>query len=205
MGLKALTEQAYIEELWHLAFHQEDDNQAMTFLTAYYDDSGSDETSPITTIGGPVMSKEQFKEFGREWSELLDSYRVPNPLHMTDFVRPFGKNIGMYPEMKLSLVSRISHFLFLIAVNYFSTVLRSTTPLTFASAQAAVSVADWVGGPGSQPVMSEPRHTLLAGRDCFFSDFAVVPPANPANPLSTLGAAVSAGKEASSGKSKSSC
>jgi hypothetical protein len=53
------------------------------------------------------MSKERFKEFDREWSGLLDSYRVPNPLHMTNFVRPFGKNIGMYPEMKLSLFSRI--------------------------------------------------------------------------------------------------
>jgi len=76
-------------------------------LTSYFDDSGSDQLSPITAIGDPTMSKEHFVDFDREWQKILYQYRIPSPLHMTDFVRPYGKHIGMRYEMKLALFSAL--------------------------------------------------------------------------------------------------
>jgi len=73
------------------------------FLTSYLDDSGSDDLSPLTAIGGPVMSKDAHQAFEGDWTKLLDRYQIPPPLHMNDFVRPHGKHIGMYPEMKMAL------------------------------------------------------------------------------------------------------
>ena len=85
--------------------HSDSPNRATMALTSYFDDSGSDDSSPITVIGGPVMSRNEFIAFARRWSQLLDLHRVPPPLHMADFVRPYGKHIGMHKEMKIALFS----------------------------------------------------------------------------------------------------
>jgi hypothetical protein len=80
--------------------------RATPVLRAYYDDSisGTDDVSPITAIGGPVMSHDRFVQFNDKWLKMLYRYRICPPLHMQDFVRPSGKHIGMYPELKLSLL-----------------------------------------------------------------------------------------------------
>jgi len=80
----------------------------MMFLTHYCDDSGTNDPSPVTAIGGPVMSKQSFKSFDGLWAKLLDSYGIFGPLHMRDFVRPHGRHIGIYPEMKLALFSAVA-------------------------------------------------------------------------------------------------
>ena len=54
-------------------------------LKAYYDDSGTDDSSQVTVLSGPVMSEQAFVEFEGKWSLLLDSYEIPHPLHMKDF------------------------------------------------------------------------------------------------------------------------
>lgn len=91
--------------------HHESEDQAMMFLTHYCDDSGSDDASPVTAIGGPVMSKERFAVFDDAWARLLHRYRISSPLHMTDFGRPHGKCIGMHFEMKLALFSEVAELI----------------------------------------------------------------------------------------------
>lgn len=75
----------------------------MIGLKHYLDDSGTDGLSPIVVIGGPVMQRLHFKEFAKRWRRLLDSYKIFGSLHMQDFVRPYGRHIGINPEMKLGL------------------------------------------------------------------------------------------------------
>jgi hypothetical protein len=77
-------------------------------LTSYFDDSGSEDNSAMTTLGGLVMSREAFLDFDKKWSRVLESYRISQPLKMTAFVRPYGKHIGMFHEMKLALFREIS-------------------------------------------------------------------------------------------------
>jgi Protein of unknown function (DUF3800) len=96
------------EQLWWFMHHSYAPGRQTYFLTSYMDDSGSDDLSPVTTIGGPIMSKDAFIDFSPKWSELLHKYRVPQPLHMTDFVRPHGKHIGMHYEIKKSLFRDVS-------------------------------------------------------------------------------------------------
>jgi hypothetical protein len=108
---ESAADREYIEELWYLMHHCENGDEAMTFLTSYYDDSGSDDLSPVTAIGGPVMLKEACTAFNIVWLKLLEQYRVFGPLHMTDFVRPHGKHIGMHFELKLALFSEIARLI----------------------------------------------------------------------------------------------
>jgi hypothetical protein len=91
-------------------------------LTAYLDDSGSDRDSAVVTIGGPVFSRIQFREFSKKWAVLLDKFRIPQPLHMKDFVRPHGKHIGIGEEMKVALFANLcklinSHKLYSLSIS----------------------------------------------------------------------------------------
>jgi hypothetical protein len=94
---------SYHDESWSLIHHSRSRGQLVLGLKAYFDDSGSDHRSSVAAIGGPVMSRILFREFGKEWPTMLGAYRIPEPLHMVDFVRPYGKHIGMGHEMKLAL------------------------------------------------------------------------------------------------------
>jgi len=94
---------SYADEVWWLLHHSYNPANKTFALTAYIDDSGSDDESALTALGGVIMSRGAFKDFSKKWSKFLKSYRVPEPLHMTDFVRPHGKHIGMHREMKLAL------------------------------------------------------------------------------------------------------
>jgi hypothetical protein len=130
---RSAVDQEYIEEMWHVMHHADDGDGAMTFLTSYYDDSGSEPLAPITAIGGPVMSRERFKSFDQKWRALLDHYQIFGPLHMADFVRPQGRHIGMYPEMKVSLFSKVSelinhHKLFSISISVPQADFRDRIP-----------------------------------------------------------------------------
>jgi Protein of unknown function (DUF3800) len=100
-------EAEYLDDLWFLLHHSEADDCLVTSLTAYFDDSGSDETSSLVTIGGPVMSRIQFKEFSVRWERMLAKHRISAPLHMTDFVRP-GKYCTRGSEMKRALFGDVA-------------------------------------------------------------------------------------------------
>jgi hypothetical protein len=105
-----LTEQeqsGYLDDLWFLLHHSEDEDRVVLGLTSYLDDSGSDDGSPLVTCGGPLMSRIQFKEFSARWAKMYErnqfsGYHLEQPLHMSDFVGS-GKYAGLYPEFKRSL------------------------------------------------------------------------------------------------------
>lgn len=123
----------YLENLWWLMHHSDSPDRTTMALTSYYDDSGSDDSSPITAIGGPVMSREDFLSFDNKWSALLHRHRIPPPLHMTDFVRPHGKHIGLHKEMKLDLFAEAvgiinDHKLFSVSVGIPQLDFKLTLP-----------------------------------------------------------------------------
>ncbi|UYO48530.1 DUF3800 domain-containing protein [Rhodopseudomonas palustris] len=45
--------------------------------TAYYDESGTHDGSPITVLGGLVGQAEHWAEFEREWKKILAKYNLP--------------------------------------------------------------------------------------------------------------------------------
>jgi len=51
------------------------------------------------------MSKRPFTRLDALWGKMLSDYRIDS-LHMADFVRPYGRYIGMYPELKLALFAK---------------------------------------------------------------------------------------------------
>jgi|HubBroStandDraft_6_1064221.scaffolds.fasta_scaffold75717_2 hypothetical protein len=77
-------------------------------LVCSLDDSGSDDLSEITAIGGVVMSADAEDDFGSAWIKMLRPYRVDPPLHLTEFIGPYGKYAGMYPELKKSLFNDVA-------------------------------------------------------------------------------------------------
>lgn len=90
------------EALWFLIHHSLSDNRRSVVFTCYVDDSGTEKQSKIVVLGGCVLDRENFRRFDDRWSKMLRRYRI-GALHMTDFVRPFGKHVGMYPELKIAL------------------------------------------------------------------------------------------------------
>jgi len=93
----------YLDSLWFLLHHSEDRNRRVVGLTSYLDDSGTHDGSAVVVIGGPVMSRIQFKAFCRRWKALLHKYRIPEPLHMKDF-----SSLGLYPEMRVAFLRAAS-------------------------------------------------------------------------------------------------
>ena len=96
----------------------------MLGLTCYLDDSGSDDKSPVTVVGGVGFSRIQLRAFCERWRPLLKKHRIPEPLHLTDFSRPFGRHVGMHREMKLALFGDIAklilrHYQFSISITVF--------------------------------------------------------------------------------------
>jgi len=95
------TDSNYAESLWWVMQHSDDPNKRALAVTCYCDDGGSEEHA-IALIGGLVMNKTQFLRFDQAWQKMLHEHRI-NSLHMTDFVRPNGRYVGMHYEMKLAL------------------------------------------------------------------------------------------------------
>jgi hypothetical protein len=97
----------YLDDLWWLLHHSDSDDNFVLGLTSYFDDSGSDDGSPLVTIGGPVITRIQFKEFGPRWTKILKQCEVDGPLHMTDFVYP-GKYCAWPAEFKRHLFLKVA-------------------------------------------------------------------------------------------------
>jgi len=72
----------------------------MTALTCYLDESGLEKQTVL--LAGCVLSKVSHIRLDERWRRLLYRYRIDS-LHMTDFVRPHGRYISMYPELKMAL------------------------------------------------------------------------------------------------------
>ena len=89
-----------LEDLWFLMNQGHGDNARV--LVCYADDSGTEEASQLVVVGGCLFDKDSFFRFQYRWKRLLHRYGLDS-LHMTDFVRPQGKHIGMYRELKIAL------------------------------------------------------------------------------------------------------
>jgi hypothetical protein len=97
----------YLDDLWDLLHHCDDEARLMMGLKTYLDDAGGDDKSPLVTCGGVVMSRLDFKEFSKRWGRMYDrnqfsGYALEPPLHMCDFVG-YGKYTTLYPEFKRHL------------------------------------------------------------------------------------------------------
>ena len=82
--------------------HSDDPKRACVVFDCYVDDSGTHEQSDIVVLGGIMVDRANFTRFDEKWRPMLHRYRIDS-LHMTDFVRPHGKHIGMLPELKIAL------------------------------------------------------------------------------------------------------
>jgi len=135
--VKGLTELGeYLDDLWFLLHHSEDEDRCVLGLSWYLDDSGSDDGSLLVTCGGLLMTRLDFKHFSTRWAKLYEKYQqhkfsgytLEPPLHMKDFAGG-GKYAGLRPEFKRALfldVARIinDHKLYSMSIavpqNYFS-------------------------------------------------------------------------------------
>ena len=66
------------------------------------DDSGTHEQSDIVVLGAILLDRNVFIRLDKKWRAMLHRYRIDS-LHLTDFVRPYGKHVGMLPELKIAL------------------------------------------------------------------------------------------------------
>jgi Protein of unknown function (DUF3800) len=90
------------DEAWWNATQSDGDDCVVLGLHLYLDDSGSDDPSPLVTIGGPAMTRIKFRNFSTRWQQMLAKHRIDPPLHMTEFIGR-GKYVTMFPEMKRAL------------------------------------------------------------------------------------------------------
>jgi hypothetical protein len=80
----------------------------MAFFSAYFDESGKD-NSPLLTVAGYVATAKQWAEFAREWDEALKKEGV-KIFHMKDFENGYGeftKEKGWTKERKISFQSKL--------------------------------------------------------------------------------------------------
>lgn len=87
--------------------HSNDRDRQSAVLACYVDDSGTDNQSPLVVLGACVLDRDAFIRFDKSWRKMLDQYRIES-LHMADFVRPHGKHIGIYPELKIALFRQVA-------------------------------------------------------------------------------------------------
>jgi hypothetical protein len=118
MPIRALTALTYLpntansdnlDDLWWLMHHSDDPSRRSAAITCYCDDGGSDK-SDLAMIGGLVMNRDRFKRLDAGWRKMLCDYRL-NSIHMADFVRPNGRYVGMYPEMKTALFRSVAQLI----------------------------------------------------------------------------------------------
>jgi hypothetical protein len=55
-------------------------------VTCYFDESGTDDQSPVTVVGGVILDRRGFLAFGKEWKVLLKKHSIPH-VHMKAFQR----------------------------------------------------------------------------------------------------------------------
>lgn len=109
-------------DLWYLLHHAESEDDLVLGLTCYLDDSGSDDNSPITVIGGTALTRLNFKAFSERWRKALRYHRITQPLHLTDFKKPYGIHSGMAREMQIALFDDVTklildHYTFSLSIS----------------------------------------------------------------------------------------
>lgn len=90
----------YLDGLWFLMHHSDDPERTAFPLICYCDDSASHEYSQHAVIGGFLMGKDAFRSFNAAWLATLRQYGISPPFKVKNL-----PGSGLYPEMKLALVS----------------------------------------------------------------------------------------------------
>ena len=78
------------------------DQGSVFVLTAYLDESGTDENSSHVIVGGYLFTSEAFKLANLEWKRILDRYRLKS-IHMRDL-----KASGLSSELQAGLVGELA-------------------------------------------------------------------------------------------------
>jgi hypothetical protein len=63
----------------------------MALFSAYFDESGTHQDSPVMVILGLIATNEQWKHLKREWDELLIQFELLPPFHMKEYAHSTGQ------------------------------------------------------------------------------------------------------------------
>jgi Protein of unknown function (DUF3800) len=66
--------------------HSDDPSRETAVVSGYFDESGTDDLSPLAVVGGLLLNKSGFRIFQDEWDGMLATHKVPY-IHMKEFGR----------------------------------------------------------------------------------------------------------------------
>ncbi len=75
----------------------------MAKLIAYFDESGTDQGSPVVVVAGIVASAKQWSKFDQKWRKLVKAAGV-SAFHMTDFESSYGEFKGWSSDRKKEFI-----------------------------------------------------------------------------------------------------
>jgi hypothetical protein len=78
-------------------------NGLWAMLTAYFDESGTQGSSPILVVAGLVSESKQWLKFSNEWARALERANAPY-FHMKEFAHGVGAFKGWKQEQKDNLI-----------------------------------------------------------------------------------------------------
>ncbi len=78
----------------------------MAFLAAYFDESGTHDSSPVVVVAGVVSSTKQWLKFDQRWCKALAEEKI-SVFHMTDFESSEEEFKGWAPEKKRPFIIRL--------------------------------------------------------------------------------------------------
>jgi hypothetical protein len=73
------------------------------FLTAYFDESGTHEGSPVSVVAGYLATIHQWRVFETRWQKMLKGAKV-NVFHMVDLEHSWGEFQGWSEEQRRKLI-----------------------------------------------------------------------------------------------------
>jgi len=76
---------SYQEHLWWTIQHSTDKTRKAVMISCYFDESGTDDLSPIAVLGGVVLQGDGFLWLDHAWGKMLVKHSIQPPLHMKEF------------------------------------------------------------------------------------------------------------------------
>jgi hypothetical protein len=84
-------------------FHRWESDRLFMILTAYVDESGTHDDSPITVMAGYVGYSGQWRKFEKKWARQLQKFDVTH-FHAKDFVKRTGEYKGWTVDRQIEFV-----------------------------------------------------------------------------------------------------
>lgn len=115
---------SYVAEAYRLAFPAswKADRLVATFLTGYFDESGTHNGAPCVSVAGYVSTVEGWELFEKEWRETLAEWGIEF-FHMTDFAQGQKQFKGWSESEKLPRVNRLTDIINAHALASFGVVI----------------------------------------------------------------------------------